>query len=97
MHLVPVLKIHLSGWLSYVTMTAEDEEDSGVAGKDYVKDPKIARYRSVVERCFSAMKQWKILSNEHLLSKLKIDEVLLIVTVVAALTNVKQRMNNKSW
>jgi hypothetical protein len=37
-------------FLSYVTMTANAECDDGKDGVDYIRDPDIAPFRSVVER-----------------------------------------------
>ena len=87
------------GWFSYVTMTADDEDvdDGVVVGVDYIKDPGIARFRSVVERTFVAMKRWKILENESLLTRLEYGELQRLILLIAALTNYQLTEHGKTW
>jgi len=83
-----------AGWKCYVTMTADKNE---AVDNDIIRDPSIARFRAVVEKTIGAIKDWKILFHQSLISKLAIEEVSWIVTVVTALTNYQQEENGKSW
>ena len=91
------------GWLNYVTMTAlAEEEKEEVNGekqeddnKEYIADPGIARFRSTVERTIGAMKKWKILSNEALISQIDCDEMNQLIVFIAGLTN-HQLKHNKT-
>tara|TARA_R110002050_G_scaffold137528_1_gene261133 strand:- start:108 stop:1463 length:1356 start_codon:yes stop_codon:yes gene_type:complete len=58
--------------------------------------PKIAKYRSVVERVMAALKRWHILTTPELLSGNTVED---IIFVVACLTNyqLKKFRNKKNW
>jgi hypothetical protein len=57
------------------------------------KSPEIARFRSVVERVIRSMKNFKLLMNVDLISKMKVKFLQKILFVVAAISNynLKQR------
>jgi hypothetical protein len=86
-----------NGWLSYVTMTAEEEVEEGKAGVDYIKDPDTAPYRGVVERAIGAIKRWQILENIALISRLTFAELELLLLTISALTNYQLKIRNKPW
>ena len=99
------------GWANHVTRTVEEEthneesvdQNPEPKGKkkewwcEYTKDPKIARYRAVIERSIGAMKKWQILANEALISRVTLEELHDLLLLIAALTNVQLKTHNTSW
>jgi len=61
------------------------------------KSPKIAKWRSVVERSIGAIKKWKILENFDFLSRVEGDKLLKLLHVICALVNWERVRNAKSW
>jgi hypothetical protein len=61
------------------------------------RTPDIACWRGVVERSIGAIKKWKILENEHYMTR--ISGVLLekLLTIICALVNRERSLNAKSW
>jgi hypothetical protein len=59
--------------------------------------PHIAPYRAVVERVFGAMKKWKILCSLPFTSKVDVDQLHSIITLVGALCNYNLSVRGKKW
>jgi hypothetical protein len=93
-----------SNFECYVTMTADSLEESGVSFmtssstsnlSPYKHCPKIAKYRAVVERTFAALKQWHCLASVSFMSRIKLDELELLLLVLSALTNFQLKKHQK--
>jgi hypothetical protein len=48
---------------------------------------KIAKHCAIVEQTIEAMKKWLILANEVFISQMSLEEMRLLLVLIAALTN----------